>query len=123
MHGFQNLCKSAGINKDNHDEQLMSPSCSNEGGGATSDCNHNPALSNNSGEGQLNKELSQPQVALNDAKMTTSPDQSKSWVCDICTKSFTTKYFLKKHKRLHTGGNESNFSGPCSNRLSLSSSR
>lgn len=27
----------------------------------------------------------------------------KAWVCDICAKSFTTKYFLKKHKRLHTG--------------------
>lgn len=23
--------------------------------------------------------------------------------CDICSKRFTTKYFLKKHKRLHTG--------------------
>lgn len=23
--------------------------------------------------------------------------------CDICNKCFTTKYFLKKHKRLHTG--------------------
>lgn len=23
--------------------------------------------------------------------------------CDICNKRFTTKYFLKKHKRLHTG--------------------
>lgn len=27
----------------------------------------------------------------------------KIWECDICAKSFTTKYFLKKHKRLHTG--------------------
>lgn len=27
----------------------------------------------------------------------------KNWECDVCTKSFTTKYFLKKHKRLHTG--------------------
>lgn len=27
----------------------------------------------------------------------------KAWECDICAKSFTTKYFLKKHKRLHTG--------------------
>lgn len=27
----------------------------------------------------------------------------KLWECDVCTKSFTTKYFLKKHKRLHTG--------------------
>lgn len=29
----------------------------------------------------------------------------KGWECDICAKSFTTKYFLKKHKRLHTGLN------------------
>lgn len=28
---------------------------------------------------------------------------TKLWECDICAKSFTTKYFLKKHKRLHTG--------------------
>ncbi|EDW15920.1 zinc finger protein 628 [Drosophila mojavensis] len=27
----------------------------------------------------------------------------KNWECDVCTKMFTTKYFLKKHKRLHTG--------------------
>ncbi|XP_045760646.1 zinc finger protein 235 isoform X1 [Maniola jurtina] len=27
----------------------------------------------------------------------------KQWQCDVCRKCFTTKYFLKKHKRLHTG--------------------
>ncbi|KAM8704531.1 hypothetical protein ACLKA7_009044 [Drosophila subpalustris] len=27
----------------------------------------------------------------------------KNWECDVCSKLFTTKYFLKKHKRLHTG--------------------
>ncbi|XP_045510602.1 zinc finger protein 33A [Colias croceus] len=27
----------------------------------------------------------------------------KQWQCDVCNKFFTTKYFLKKHKRLHTG--------------------
>ncbi|KAF2366665.1 Lipid transport protein N-terminal [Trinorchestia longiramus] len=27
----------------------------------------------------------------------------KPWECDVCKKCFTTKYFLKKHKRLHTG--------------------
>lgn len=32
-----------------------------------------------------------------------SPSETKQWECDICAKSFTTKYFLKKHKRLHTG--------------------
>ncbi|XP_059620894.1 zinc finger protein 182 [Phlebotomus argentipes] len=32
-----------------------------------------------------------------------TPEPAKSWECDICAKSFTTKYFLKKHKRLHTG--------------------
>ena len=33
-----------------------------------------------------------------------SPNTSnKQWECDICRKMFTTKYFLKKHKRLHTG--------------------
>lgn len=30
-------------------------------------------------------------------------EPSKVWECDVCAKSFTTKYFLKKHKRLHTG--------------------
>lgn len=33
-----------------------------------------------------------------------SPNNAtKQWTCDICKKQFTTKYFLKKHKRLHTG--------------------
>ncbi|CAH0406075.1 unnamed protein product [Chilo suppressalis] len=30
-------------------------------------------------------------------------NENKQWQCDVCRKSFTTKYFLKKHKRLHTG--------------------
>lgn len=29
--------------------------------------------------------------------------QDKQWQCEVCLKLFTTKYFLKKHKRLHTG--------------------
>uniref|UniRef100_A0AAG5CZR8 C2H2-type domain-containing protein n=1 Tax=Anopheles atroparvus TaxID=41427 RepID=A0AAG5CZR8_ANOAO len=31
------------------------------------------------------------------------PDNPKPWECEVCRKSFTTKYFLKKHNRLHTG--------------------
>lgn len=30
-------------------------------------------------------------------------NDNKQWQCDVCRKGFTTKYFLKKHKRLHTG--------------------
>lgn len=30
-------------------------------------------------------------------------NENKQWQCDVCQKCFTTKYFLKKHKRLHTG--------------------
>lgn len=30
-------------------------------------------------------------------------ETSKLWECDICAKWFKTMYYLKKHKRLHTG--------------------
>lgn len=30
-------------------------------------------------------------------------NDNKQWQCEVCRKCFTTKYFLKKHKRLHTG--------------------
>ncbi|XP_068243224.1 zinc finger protein 721-like [Palaemon carinicauda] len=36
-------------------------------------------------------------------KESTGKADAKQWECDVCKKSFTTKYFLKKHKRLHTG--------------------
>lgn len=39
-----------------------------------------------------------PKKAVN-SKM----QDNKQWECDVCSKMFTTKYFLKKHKRLHTG--------------------
>ena len=37
-----------------------------------------------------------------------SPSSHKQWQCDICLKTFTTKYFLKKHNRLHTGRSHAN---------------
>ncbi|CAH0557112.1 unnamed protein product [Brassicogethes aeneus] len=44
-------------------------------------------------------------VEENSAKVSNKQKQqdNKQWECDVCSKMFTTKYFLKKHKRLHTG--------------------
>lgn len=40
---------------------------------------------------------------LNGFSISKTQDNNKQWECEICLKLFTTKYFLKKHKRLHTG--------------------
>ncbi|CAK1600017.1 unnamed protein product [Parnassius mnemosyne] len=40
---------------------------------------------------------------IQDKPLTPEKSDGKQWQCDVCRKSFTTKYFLKKHKRLHTG--------------------
>ena len=42
------------------------------------------------------------QLTMDPHKTPRSQD-NKQWECDVCSKLFTTKYFLKKHKRLHTG--------------------
>lgn len=58
---------------------------------------------------QLTTSPSNESIALNTNASATEMDDSNSisdaklWECDTCAKSFTTKYFLKKHKRLHTG--------------------
>lgn len=39
----------------------------------------------------------------NNSKETITNTEDRVHKCDICNKRFTTKYFLKKHKRLHTG--------------------
>lgn len=39
----------------------------------------------------------------NNTSCETSVKSLKVFQCDECKKTFTTKYFLKKHKRLHTG--------------------
>lgn len=38
-----------------------------------------------------------------DKSLNIERNDNKQWQCDVCRKYFTTKYFLKKHKRLHTG--------------------
>lgn len=55
----------------------------------------NTVLSNNATESNGTDSLYNSENKLN--------VEVKAWECDICAKSFTTKYFLKKHKRLHTG--------------------
>ncbi|KAJ6635985.1 Zinc finger protein [Pseudolycoriella hygida] len=52
--------------------------------------------SNNATESHATDVLCAAENKLNNVEV-------KAWECDICAKSFTTKYFLKKHKRLHTG--------------------
>lgn len=91
-HGFQNMRNNKeGASRNNHKEDH-----SGANGTVrieTEESRGNCAATETQRSGAKQKEP--PPVA--------SPDQSKSWICDICTKSFTTKYFLKKHKRLHTG--------------------
>lgn len=41
--------------------------------------------------------------AIENKQVEVERNDCKQWQCDVCHKSFTTKYFLKKHKRLHTG--------------------
>lgn len=66
------------------------PSCSNIGNG-------NGSCSSVSSP-------SQPSPSPQSTSINSISDGSnKHWECDVCLKSFTTKYFLKKHKRLHTG--------------------
>ncbi|XP_060647635.1 zinc finger protein 43 [Drosophila nasuta] len=48
----------------------------------------------------LKQEITTPADAAPTAEYGSTP---KNWECDVCAKLFTTKYFLKKHKRLHTG--------------------
>lgn len=67
---------------------------------------------NKKSEIEIQKEsVSMPQIEIigkllvnnNASDLFCNGETTKSWECDTCGKTFTTKYFLKKHKRLHTG--------------------
>ncbi|BFF90005.1 zinc finger protein 696 [Drosophila madeirensis] len=106
---------------------MMGVPCSSQSGTTTNRCNapspklnicdrirHKEATA--SGSGPASSSTSSQPYALSGAlsmlqqspASPASPEAAASsttklWECDVCTKSFTTKYFLKKHKRLHTG--------------------
>ncbi|CAH2099711.1 unnamed protein product [Euphydryas editha] len=60
--------------------------------------NNNPEHSNNKDRKEINGSK-----FLEDKTSEIERNDGKQWQCDVCLKCFTTKYFLKKHKRLHTG--------------------
>ncbi|XP_034487273.1 zinc finger protein 2 [Drosophila innubila] len=78
---------------------VITPSISNNNNNSSSNNNTQPyALS-----GAICM-LKQEVTAATDSTPTSEYGSTpKNWECDVCAKLFTTKYFLKKHKRLHTG--------------------
>lgn len=60
--------------------------------------------SGNSSSGTEQTDLdAEPYNGNNNSKEMIVNTEDRVHKCDICSKCFTTKYFLKKHKRLHTG--------------------
>lgn len=55
--------------------------------------------SNNDNDSQHKSDVNKPDQLQKNFER----NDNKQWQCDVCRKYFTTKYFLKKHKRLHTG--------------------
>ncbi|XP_032513610.2 zinc finger protein 721 [Danaus plexippus] len=65
---------------------------------------HYGFTSSDHSESNLNNEIKEKiEIHLKDKPHNDDRHDGKQWQCDVCRKSFTTKYFLKKHKRLHTG--------------------
>lgn len=73
----------------------------NIGNSTTSGGNSNQPYALSGAIGMLKQEITTPTDAS--AATTEYGSSPKNWECDVCAKLFTTKYFLKKHKRLHTG--------------------
>lgn len=68
---------------------------SDDGGGCSGDSSTGIATEPKDSEGLSN--------GNNNSKEMITSTEDRVHKCDICNKRFTTKYFLKKHKRLHTG--------------------
>lgn len=60
-----------------------------------------PYNGNNNHNDSNSKEMTTTIAGNTNSSSSSSDDRIHK--CDICNKRFTTKYFLKKHKRLHTG--------------------
>lgn len=77
----------------------------NDGSGSGSGSSSGSGNSSNCGGMIDQKDTDDPYNGNNNnsKEMTITSTDDRIHKCDICNKRFTTKYFLKKHKRLHTG--------------------
>lgn len=103
VHGVYGVAAKAVMNQKSMDAggQPTTPSAGGERMNQYETVDHGPC-DDSDGTSAIGAGLGNSLICLESGENPASSD-AKQWECDTCAKSFTTKYFLKKHKRLHTG--------------------